>query len=88
LVASSCWNNIAYNLIGQTSEIALSLFGPFNSWFCHFQAVLKGVSNNQQINLLLAISVAKYLSIFVLKNPMGLDSEFWCLFITLWSLLG
>ena len=87
LVASSCWHTIAYNTIGQTAEVVLSLFGPFNRVFCNVQMVLKNISNLQQINLLLAMTVVKYLSIFVLKNPTGIEADFWNFFITSASFL-
>ena len=88
LVSTNCWHCIAYNIIGQTMEISLSLFGPFNRWFCYGQVLFKNIINNQLINLLLAMTIVKYLSIFVLKNPTGLNSEFWNTFITLYTLLG
>ena len=88
LVATSCWHIIGYNLIGQTSEMALAICGPFHHWFCHGQILLKNISNCQQINLLLAMIVTKYLSIFVLKNPTGINCEFWNTFITSSSFLG
>ena len=88
LVSTSCWHAACYNLIGQTSEMALSMFGPFPLWFCHSQILFKNISNCQQINLLLAMIITKYLSIFVLKNPTGINCEFWNLFITLSSFLG
>ena len=87
LVASSCWHTIAYNTIGQTAEVVLSLFGPFNRVFCNVQIVWKNICNLQQINLLLAMTVVKYLSIFVLKNPTGIEADFWNFFITSASFL-
>ena len=88
LVAYSCWHSISYNLVGQTAEIALSIFGPFSPWFCHWQLILKNVVNLQQIQLLLSMIGVKYLSIFVLKNPAALDHQFWSFFITISTLSG
>ena len=88
LVAASCWHSVAYNLVGQTAEIALSIFGPFSSWFCHCQLVLKNVVNLQQMLIILAMIVVKYFSIFVLKNPTGLVHEFWSFFISFLALTG
>ena len=88
LVATNCWFTILYNLIGQTTEIVLSLFGPFNPIFCYAQVILKNTFSLQQINLFLAMTLTKYLSVFVLKNPLGVDCEFWNYSITLITMMG
>jgi hypothetical protein len=58
-------------------EVVLSVFGPFSKWICHSQILLKNASINQQTSLLLAMTIVKYLSIFVLKNPAAVDAQFW-----------
>ena len=40
LAASNCWLAIIFNVVVQTSEIVLSIFGPFNSGFCNWQLFL------------------------------------------------
>jgi hypothetical protein len=74
---------VAYSCIGQTLQVVLSLFGPSGDWLCRTHVLLKNLSNSQQMNLLLAMTAVKYLSIFVLKNPVGINAEFWNLFIVL-----
>jgi hypothetical protein len=46
-------------------------------YFCPLITAESDSKNRPQINLFLAITVVKYLSIFVLKNPLGINSDFW-----------
>ena len=48
LAASNCWLAIIFNVVVQTSEIVLSIFGPFNSGFCNWQLFLKNMFSVQQ----------------------------------------
>jgi hypothetical protein len=69
-------------------EIILNWFGPFGNVFCSVQTVLKNAGLFYEAAMIIAITLVKFLSIFVLKNPLGIHCEFWCLFINLVSTLG
>ena len=88
LVASTCWNGALYNLISIPLEVILSLFGPFGDTFCSVQMVVKNAGVFHVANMIISITLTKYLSIFVLKNPLAVKSEFWCFFINLVSTFG
>ena len=83
LVSSGCWVAIVFNVSVQIPEIILSLNGPFNECFCRFHLFIKYVLALYYILILLAISIIKYLYIFVLKSPTDLNDAFWIFFINL-----
>jgi hypothetical protein len=77
---------IVNNLIGINFEIALSIWGPFNKEFCYLQLFTKNVFAIQLVNTLFAMTLVKYVSIFVLKNPTRIDIDFWSFFVNVASL--
>ena len=83
LVSSGCWVIIAYNFLVQTPEIYLSLNGPSTENFCRFHLFVKYVLAHNYTALLMAISLIKYLYIFVVKSPASLNDDFWIFFINL-----
>ena len=83
LVSSMCWNIIFQNLINFPLEILLTIFGPFSEGFCLFHMTLKHGALFHILMMMFSMTSAKYLSIFVLKNPGGVKSEFWVLFINI-----
>ena len=87
LVASTCWNGIANGLVIIPLEIFQSLSGPVCKNFCLLLFVLKTSILIHQHLMIVFITCSKYMSIFVLKNPTEIISEFWCLFLNLFSLL-
>jgi hypothetical protein len=88
LVAITCWHSVIYNVTCTPLEIVLNWFGPFGNVFCSVQTVLKNAGLFYEAAMIIAITLVKFLSIFVLKNPLGIHCEFWCLFINLVSTFG
>jgi hypothetical protein len=83
LVASIFRICIFYTIVGQSFEVVLALFGPFSSSICVCQIFLKNFVVSAALKLLLAMTVVKHHSIFVLKNPTSLDSDFWSSFLNI-----
>ena len=82
-VTSTCWCGVAFNILGQIPEIIIGIFGPFHENFCFVHIVVKNVILSQFIILLTAISVVKYIYIFITKNPSGQNDDFFCFFTNL-----
>ena len=87
LVASTCWNGIVHNLLYIPLLIFIDAFGPMSHSFCGFNFVLKNTIIIHLILMILFIIFAKYLSIFVLKNPTEVCSDFWCFYLNILSLV-
>jgi hypothetical protein len=85
--ASHSYYAVFYILVGQSLEVMLTTFGPFGDYACHFQEFLQGVMTFQFLHIFTFIFTVKYFYIFVLRNPSGIDEEFWCFFLNMWSLL-
>ena len=81
--ASTCYYAIAYNLLTQSLEIVLSLFGPMGYGFCHLHRIIKAVIIIQCVQTQTAIAIVKYLYIFKLKSTSSLHDEFWCIFLNI-----
>jgi hypothetical protein len=86
-VASHFYYAVFYILVGQSLEVILTTFGPFGDYVCHFQEFLQGVMTFQFLQIFTFIFSVKYFYIFVLRNPSGINEEFWCFFLNIWSLL-
>jgi hypothetical protein len=86
LVASGFLYGIAYNLFAQTIDIAVTAFGPFSLTFCHFKAFIRGTLILQCIFVTTAVTVVKYMCIFILKAPQNIKDEFWCICINIVTL--
>lgn len=85
-VASHFYYAAFYNIFGQTLDEVITAFGPFGTQLCYFHMYIKGVITFQLVQLFNSIFTVKYIYIFVLKNPSGVNEEFWCFFINLWFL--
>jgi len=87
LVASICLHLVVYNVFVQSMDIAVTALGPFNFSFCHFRRFVRSILIFQCTLLTTAITIVKYIYIFVMKTPANCREEFWCLFINLWTLM-
>ena len=87
LMASIIRLCVCYTIVGQSFEVIISSFGPFDTSICAFQIFLKNFVVIVALKLLLSVTIVKHNSIFVLKNPTSLDSDFWCRFINISVLL-
>ena len=81
LVSSSCCVVIFLNLFVYTFEIGTSLLGSANLTVCRVELFLKNTLIIHYTLLLMAVSVTKYLYIFVIKSPGGLNDSFWHFYI-------
>jgi hypothetical protein len=82
-VAASCWCLVISNIFGTIPEVILTCFGPFNEAFCFLHTVSKNTLFIQFVVNLTAISVVRYVYIFMTKNPTGRNDEFICFFVNL-----
>jgi hypothetical protein len=82
-VTSSCWSLIFSNILTLIPEILLTLFGPSNKYFCFIHTILKNTIFIQFVVNLTAISIVRYIYIFVKKNPSGRNDDFICFFVNL-----
>ena len=87
LVASTCWNGIVHNLLNIPLLIFIDSFGPMSPSFCQLNYVLKNSIIIHLVLMIIFIIFAKYLSIFVLKNPTEICSDFWCFYLNILSLV-
>ena len=87
LVASSCWNGIVHNLLYIPLLIFIDSFGPMSHSFCQFNFLVKNSIIIHIVLMVIFIIFAKYLSIFVLKNPTEVCSDFWCFYLNILSLV-
>ncbi len=83
-VSSVCWTGIQFYVIVLPIDITRYVFGPLPKWVCLFQLMLKNVINMQTVLFCDAVSVARYLFIFYIKNPRALQDEFWHTLINIW----
>jgi hypothetical protein len=86
-VTSHFYYAVFYNTIVQSLKVIITAFGPFNANFCHFRDFIGGVLALQLIQLFTFLFTVKFFYIFVFRNPSGIDEEFWCFFLNIWSLL-
>jgi hypothetical protein len=85
LVSSMCWIQIVQNCTVLPLEIILNFFGPFALSYCTVFQLYKNTLFLDTFILTTFITIVKYVFIFILKNPSGAHSEFWCLFINMLS---
>jgi hypothetical protein len=77
-VSSSCWVIVAYNVAVQAPEVLITLTGPAHESLCSILMLAKNALAMHFTLLLMAMSVVKYLYVFVLKSPAGIRDDFWC----------
>ena len=87
LVASTCWNGIVHNIVNIPLSIFIDTFGPMSYQFCRFNFVIKNSIIFHLVLMVQFIILAKYFSIFVLKNPTELYNEFWCFYLNILCLV-
>jgi hypothetical protein len=83
-VASVCWTGIEFYVIVLPIDIIRYIFGPLPEGVCLFQLLLKNVINVQTVLFCDAVSMARYLFIFYIKNPYKFQDEFWHTLINIW----
>jgi len=81
MVTSVSWSAMAWIVLVQTPEMLRHIFGPFPVLLCRVQFVAKNATLIQIVLFYDAMVVVRYLSIFVLKNPLEFQNEFWTFFV-------
>ncbi len=81
LVSSQCWSAIQYFAICQNLDIIRYIVGPLPEWFCFLILVYKNSLKAQFIDSSILV---QYVFVFWLKNPGGVNDDFWSCFINLW----
>ena len=87
LVSPICWTCIAYIAIPQSVDFCRYFNGPHSHVLCNLNLYMKNVLTVMFMLFLICIAISKYVSIFVLKNPLVFLDDFWCRAICLWAFL-
>ena len=83
LASQGCWSLIEFVYFIEIPEILRHFSGPFNPFFCFFQQINRSRIYNDLLLQLDAMALIRYMSIFWLKNPAGINDEFWIVVINL-----
>jgi hypothetical protein len=75
LAASICLYLVVYNVFVQSMDIAVTALGPFNFSFCHFRRFARSILIFQFTLITTAITIVKYIYIFVMKTPANCKEE-------------
>ena len=81
------WTSFVYYGFFQQLEIVRYIFGPMPWALCQLNIFAKLFAPMYLVLLLDFIIITRYLFIFWIKNPVGLNDEMLGTFFTLWSLL-
>ena len=73
LVASLCWNKIAYFSTVHILYVVRFYFGPLPPFLCFWMFVIRKTIIINGIFTLNAMALVRYIFIFWLKNPAGMD---------------
>jgi len=87
LAMSSCLCGLAYNVFQSPLELFTTCFQPLNETICAWSAISRNIISCHFLCLLGTMYIVKYVYIFIYKNPVGANNEFWCFFINIAILL-
>ena len=73
LVASLCWNEIAFFSTVQILYVVRFYFGPLPPFLCFWMFVIRKTIIINGIFTLNVMALVRYIFIFWLKNPAGMD---------------
>ena len=89
LASLGCWSIIEFIIFVEIPEIWRHFNGPLNSIFCFFHQTNRSRIYNDMLLQIDAMAIVRYFCIFWLKNPTGINDEFWIVFINLFiKMLG
>ena len=89
LASLGCWSLIEFIIFVEIPEILRHFIGPLNSILCFFLQTDRSRIYNDLLLQLDAMAIVRYISIFWLKNPAGINDDFWIVFINLFiKMLG
>jgi len=90
LVSPICTVTIVYFIGPQSIDFFRYFYGPYPHGFCYFNLFAKNVLTVMNMFFFTFITLSRYVSIFVLKNPLGYYDDFWsrliCLLVTFASI--
>jgi len=87
-MAKICLLCVIYLILFILTEPLRCTLGPFPEYICFFKGLLAFAVILQILMFLMAIVVTKYIFVFFLSNPLGIDDDFWCRFISIWIFLS
>ena len=88
LVSPICWTCIIFFIVPQLIDLCRYFYGPYSHKLCFFNLYIKNVLPIMNMFFFTFIAIAKYFSIFVLKNPLVYMDDFWCRFICLFVVIS
>jgi hypothetical protein len=83
LLSSLCWSSI-FGILVCYLDIIRYVIGPLPHSACFFITVARNAFKTQIVLFYDAILVTRYVFIFWIKNPGGVDDDFWCRFLSIW----
>ena len=78
---SICCCGIQYLMFVQMAENMFYLHGPLPANFCLFVRILRSALFIEMFIYLDLIIITRYLYVFWIKNPAGIEDDFWSLFL-------
>jgi hypothetical protein len=81
LFSMLCWSTICALLVCAT-DIVRYVVGPLPGYVCFIAVIARNAIRTQMVLFYDAILVTRYIFIFWIKNPGGVDDDFWCMFLS------
>jgi hypothetical protein len=88
LVSPICAVSIFYIVFPQSIDFLRYFFGPYPHLLCYFNLFMKNILVVMSLFFFTFITLSQYVSIFILRNPLGYYDDFWSRFICMWVTLG
>lgn len=85
LVSSFAWIALHGHMLIVFPDLVLYSYRPLPVWFCYLNILIRNAMVVNAFLLLDAIIIVRYVFIFWLKDPLGFDDTFWCVFINVCS---
>lgn len=83
LLSSFCISLIEYFAGATTVDIIRIIVGPLPKEVCYLTVLVRLVFHTESLLLMNTIMIAKYVLIFVIKNPLAFDVGFWGFYLHL-----
>ena len=85
LVSANCWNAMIGVPFLHLLDTINYVSGPKPESFCFFVTFVRNAIKTNGLLIMNFIAISRYYFLFWMKNPAGVDDEFWSLAITIWS---
>ena len=83
VVSSACWSILAWISVIQIPILVQHVTGHLPTLICFLHLILKNAILIQIVLFYDAIVIVRYISIFVLKNPLSFENDFWFCFVNI-----